>query len=122
MNHDPANTAEDSALQASSSVTNTEHFKIKADNSWIQFCRLKKTKTVLEEGDEEASFNFKVALEDWRKMTKEEKSFYGELAKAEHNAAQKRNPVVKKKRKRKVKTAAKGKALVNDISEEGDRR
>ena len=115
MNLDHANTAEDSVRQVTSSISNTgQYLKRKADNSWIQFCRIKKTKTALEKGEDDASFNFKVALEEWRNMTKEEKSFYGGLAKAEHNSAEKRNPVVKKKRIRKLKTAVKGKADIGE--------
>ena len=55
-------------------------------NSWIQFCRIKKNKAILDTGDKDATYDLKESKEEWKQMSKEEKAFYVELAKAEKNS------------------------------------
>ena len=66
--------------------TKEDKVKTEPGNSWIQFCQFKKNKAVLDTGNEDASFDFKVARDEWSNMSKEEKSFYVGLAKAEKHS------------------------------------
>ena len=62
-----------------------EMIKTESANSWIQFCRMKKNKAVIETGDDNASYDLKEAQEEWRNMSTDEKFFYVKLAKEERH-------------------------------------
>ena len=55
-------------------------------NSWIQFCRIKKNKAILDTGEKDATYDLNETKKEWKQMSKEEKAFYVELAKAEKNS------------------------------------
>jgi hypothetical protein len=63
-----------------------EKVKTENSNSWIQFCRIKKNKAILETGDTDATYDLKDAQDEWKDKSKEEKAFYVELAQVEKNA------------------------------------
>ena len=52
-------------------------------NPWIQFCRFKKNKAILERGEKEASYNFKEVQKEWAEMVEEDRSFFVDLSKME---------------------------------------
>ena len=60
--------------------------KTDSPNSWIQFCRMKKNKAVIETGDDNASYDLKEAQEEWKNMSKDKKFFYVKLAKEERHS------------------------------------
>ena len=75
-----------SKAKTSKSGTNGDYApKIRSEpgNSWLQFCRIKKNKAMIESGDKEAHYNRSEAQREWREMSNEEKSFYVELAQCE---------------------------------------
>ena len=77
-----------SAKKTKKKAENQDLGKLKTENSnsWIQFCRIKKNKAILESGDSDATYDLKEAQDEWKAKSKEEKAFYVELAQVEKNS------------------------------------
>ena len=79
----PSNSSKAKRSKSGSKGDYAPKIKTEPGNSWLQFCRIKKNKAMIESGDKEAQYNRKEAQREWREMSKDEKRFYVELAQCE---------------------------------------